>query len=48
MHELRQNGNGQEPYHLGIFLMGAYQDIMGDLHNLFGRVNEMHVFLDPD
>ena len=28
--------------------MGAYQDIMGDLHNLFGRVNELHVFLDPD
>jgi arginine decarboxylase len=48
MHELRQNGSGQEPYHLGFFLMGAYQDIMGDLHNLFGRVNEMHVFLDPD
>jgi arginine decarboxylase len=48
MHELKQNGNGQEPYHLGFFLMGAYQDIMGDLHNLFGRVNEMHVFLDPD
>ena len=48
MHELRQNGNGQEPYYLGFFLMGAYQDIMGDLHNLFGRVNEMHVFLDPD
>ena len=35
-----------EPYYLGIFLMGAYQDIMGDLHNLFGRVNEVHVFLD--
>jgi arginine decarboxylase len=48
MHELRQNGNGQEPYYLGFFLMGAYQDIMGDLHNLFGRVNEVHVFLDPD
>ncbi len=48
MHELRQNDNGQEPYYLGFFLMGAYQDIMGDLHNLFGRVNEMHVFLDPD
>lgn len=48
MHQLRQNGNGQEPYYLGFFLMGAYQDIMGDLHNLFGRVNEMHVFLDPD
>jgi len=42
------NGNGCEPYHLGFFLMGAYQDIMGDLHNLFGRVNELHVFLDPD
>jgi arginine decarboxylase len=48
MHPLRQNGSGQEPYYLGFFLMGAYQDIMGDLHNLFGRVNEMHVFLDPD
>src|ERR1051326_6635049 len=41
LHQLRQNGNGQEPYYLGFFLMGAYQDIMGDLHNLFGRVNEM-------
>ncbi|HTY88351.1 MAG TPA: biosynthetic arginine decarboxylase [Candidatus Acidoferrum sp.] len=42
-------GNGQhEPYYLGFFLMGAYQDIMGDLHNLFGRVNEVHVFLEPD
>lgn len=48
LHPLRQNGNGSEPYYLGFFLMGAYQDIMGDLHNLFGRVNEMHVFLDPD
>lgn len=37
-----------EPYYLGIFLVGAYQDIMGDLHNLFGRVNEVHVFLDED
>ncbi len=39
--------NGK-PYFLGIFLLGAYQDIMGDLHNLFGRVNEAHVFLDSD
>jgi arginine decarboxylase len=46
---LNTNGNGLlEPYHLGFFLMGAYQDIMGDLHNLFGRVNEVHVFLEPD
>jgi arginine decarboxylase len=37
-----------QPYYLGIFLAGAYQDIMGDLHNLFGRVNEMHIFLDED
>jgi arginine decarboxylase len=29
-------------------MSGAYQDIMGDLHNLFGRVNEAHIFLDPD
>jgi arginine decarboxylase len=48
MHALRQNGDGQEQYFLGFFLMGAYQDIMGDLHNLFGRVNEVHVFLEPD
>ena len=49
LHSLNANGNGQvEPYYLGFFLMGAYQDIMGDLHNLFGRVNEVHVFLDPD
>ena len=48
LHPLNQNGQGLEPYYLGFFLMGAYQDIMGDLHNLFGRVNEVHVFLDPD
>ena len=56
LHKLKANGNGNgdgsksstEPYYLGFFLMGAYQDIMGDLHNLFGRVNEVHVFLDPD
>jgi len=48
LHRLNQNGHGQEAYYLGFFLMGAYQDIMGDLHNLFGRVNEVHVFLDPD
>src|ERR1700679_3169886 len=48
-HKLVTNANGQiEPYYIGFFLMGAYQDIMGDLHNLFGRVNEVHVFLDPD
>src|SRR6266852_4551629 len=49
LHKLNANGSGQvEPYYLGFFLLGAYQDIMGDLHNLFGRVNEVHVFLEPD
>ena len=37
-----------EMYYLGVFMVGAYQDIMGDLHNLFGRVTEVHIFLDPD
>ena len=37
-----------QPYYLAIYLTGAYQDIMGDLHNLFGRVNEVHVFLEDD
>jgi arginine decarboxylase len=36
------------PYYLGMFLTGAYQDIMGDMHNLFGRVNEVHVYLDDE
>src|SRR5712691_6216895 len=44
LHDLRDG----QPYYLGIFLTGAYQDIMGDIHNLFGRVNEVHVFLDED
>jgi arginine decarboxylase len=44
LHPLRPG----EPYYLGLFLTGAYQDIMGDIHNLFGRVNEVHVFLDDD
>ena len=48
LHELKPTANGHEPYYLGFYLMGAYQDIMGDLHNLFGRVNEIHVFLEPD
>ncbi|MBE2214247.1 MAG: biosynthetic arginine decarboxylase, partial [Opitutaceae bacterium] len=39
--------NGR-PYYLAVYLVGAYQDIMGDLHNLFGRVNEVHVFLEDD
>ena len=37
-----------EPYFLGFFLMGAYQDIMGDTHNLFGRVTEVHIYADRE
>ncbi|MGH8195902.1 MAG: biosynthetic arginine decarboxylase [Woeseiaceae bacterium] len=37
-----------ESYYLGFFLMGAYQDIMGDAHNLFGRVTEAHVYGDVE
>jgi len=32
-----------EPYYLGMFLVGAYQEILGDLHNLFGDTNVVHV-----
>ena len=39
---------GPGPDLLGFFLMSAYQDITGNMHNLFGRVNEVHVFLDLD
>ncbi len=35
-----------EPYFLGAFLVGAYQEILGDLHNLFGDTNAVHVHLD--
>jgi len=45
LHPLGENGG--QPYLLGFFLVGAYQDVMGDIHNLFGTVNEAHVFLDP-
>ncbi len=37
-----------EPYYLGTFLLGAYQEILGDLHNLFGDTNAVHVSLDED
>jgi arginine decarboxylase len=40
--------NEGEPYYLGFFLVGAYQDILGDIHNLFGRVTEVHVYADAE
>ncbi|MGH7444236.1 MAG: biosynthetic arginine decarboxylase, partial [Longimicrobiales bacterium] len=36
---------GDDPYVLGIFLTGAYQEILGDLHNLFGDTNAVHIRL---
>jgi len=42
LHEFRRG----EPYFLGLFLVGAYQEILGDLHNLFGDTNAIHVALD--
>jgi arginine decarboxylase len=37
-----------EPYYLAVFLLGAYQEILGDLHNLFGDTSAVHVSLDED
>jgi arginine decarboxylase len=39
LHELEPN----QPYYLGVFLCGAYQDVLGSDHNLFGKPNEVHV-----
>ncbi|MFM2429780.1 MAG: hypothetical protein RLZZ511_993 [Cyanobacteriota bacterium] len=43
LHALKPN----EPYYLGMFLNGAYQEIMGNLHNLFGDTNVVHISLTP-
>lgn len=37
-----------EPYLMAVFLLGAYQEILGDLHNLFGDTDAVHVRLDPE
>jgi arginine decarboxylase len=37
-----------KPYYLAAFLLGAYQEILGDLHNLFGDTNAVHVHFDED
>jgi arginine decarboxylase len=43
LHDLRPG----EPYWVGLFLAGAYQEVMGNLHNLFGRTNAVHIRLTP-
>jgi len=44
LHEFKES----EPYYLGVFLVGAYQEILGDLHNLFGDTNAVHVVVEDD
>ena len=44
VHPLRSN----EPYYLGVFLVGAYQEILGDLHNLFGDTSAVHIAVGKD
>ena len=43
LHELDDNN----PYLIGLFLSGAYQEVMGNLHNLFGTTNAVHIRLSP-
>jgi len=40
---LRLHPTNDEPYYIGVFLVGAYQEILGDLHNLFGDTHAVHV-----
>jgi arginine decarboxylase len=40
--------NKKEPYYIGVFLVGAYQEILGDLHNLFGDTNAVHISVNKD
>lgn len=44
VHKLKKG----EPYYIGIFLVGAYQEILGDLHNLFGDANAVHISVTGD
>ena len=44
VHALKQG----EPYYIGVFLVGAYQEILGDMHNLFGDTNAVHISVYKD
>ncbi len=44
VHQLKSG----EPYYLGVFLVGAYQEILGDMHNLFGDTNAVHISVYKD
>ena len=48
LHPLQRDEQGHhQPYYLGMFLVGAYQEIMGNLHNLFGDTNVVHIQMTP-
>ena len=57
LHPLRSEGDRENPstndqpitqaYYLGMFLVGAYQEVMGNLHNLFGDTNVVHIQMTP-
>jgi len=44
VHDLKD----REPYYLAMMLIGAYQEVMGNFHNLFGTTNEAHVIVSED
>ncbi|MEM9663215.1 MAG: biosynthetic arginine decarboxylase, partial [Planctomycetota bacterium] len=46
LHSLRGPADEPEPYYIGAFLVGAYQEVLGDLHNLFGDTHAVHVSVD--
>jgi arginine decarboxylase len=48
LHELhyKQGDHKPQPYYLGMFLLGAYQEVLGDLHNLYGDTHVVHVSFD--
>jgi arginine decarboxylase len=45
---LELHADNGKPYYLGVFLVGAYQEILGDLHNLFGDTNAVHITMAAD
>ena len=47
-HSLELHAFDGRPYYIGVFLVGAYQEILGDLHNLFGDTNAVHIALDAN
>ncbi len=48
LHPINNSHLASTPYYLGMFLVGAYQEVMGNLHNLFGNTNVVHIKITPD